>query len=74
MPSADQHHIDLPEMASIEAVFVCVPGMARSAVTGAVPVQVVLNTDDLAVQSAIGPARVSIGRWNLKEAEGKTLT
>ena len=55
--------------------------MARSAVTGAVPVHVVVARMTWRCKSAVGPtrgtisrtARVSTERWNLKEAEGKPL-
>ena len=56
--------------------------MARSAVTGAVPVHCGGDRMTWGWKSPIDPARgtisrtarVSIVRWNLKEAEGKALT
>jgi len=55
--------------------------MARSALTGAVLVIVVVAKKTWRCKSSTGPARgtvsrtarVSIARWNLKEAEGKAL-
>ena len=59
----------------------CAPGMARSAVTGAIRFPVVANRMTWRCKSSTGPARgtvsrtarVSTARWDLKEAAGKAL-